>query len=199
LQRAGFHVTGVDIEPQPRYCGDAFIQADALTFPLEGYALAWAGPMCQEYTQLNLMHKKSYPTQLLEIRARLRAAGVSYVIENVPGAPLHNPVMLCGSQFGLKVYRHRLFESNLLLLTPPHVPHDDNCPAVGRGMSRKGFISVTGTGGFGFPDGHEYARKAMGIDWMTRAELSQAIPPAYSEFLGRQVMAYLIEQRERAA
>ena len=191
LQQAGFYVVGVDIEPQPNYCGDEFIQADALTVNLAGFDAVWASPQCQAFSILNKIHKKEYPNLIDPIRQRLRKAKLPYIIENVVGAPLIDPIMLCGSQFGLKVYRHRLFESNCFLYAPAHYPHRDNTPAVGRGVSDKGFITVSGTGGFGVPDGFNYACKAMGIDWMSRRELSQAIPPAYSAFLGRQILAVL--------
>lgn len=99
--------------------------------------------------------------------------------------------MLCGSMFGLKVYRHRHFKSNMFLWQPYHFPHRDKTPSVGRGISPKGFISVTGTGGFGIPNGFKYACEAMGINWMSRSELSQAIPPAYTEWIGLQLIKQL--------
>jgi DNA (cytosine-5)-methyltransferase 1 len=127
---------------------------------------------------------ESHADMIATTRELLRDLGKPYVIENVPGAPLECPITLCGTMFGLKVYRHRLFESNLLLLQPPHVPHRDKMPKGGtRGagaISPKGFITVCGH--FSNVD---YARKAMDIDWMVRDELSQAIPPAYTKFVGQ--------------
>jgi DNA (cytosine-5)-methyltransferase 1 len=190
LQRAGFHVTGVDIEPQPRYCGDAFIQADALTFDLSGYGFIWASPICKAFSVMSQCRSVEHPNQIPQIREQLEAVGVPYIIENVHGAPLVNAVRLCGASFGLKVYRHRWFESNLALFAPPHPPHRDSTPKAGHGgISPKGFISVAGH----FAN-VAYARKAMDIDWMGQKELSQAIPPAYSEYLGLQIMRACFEK-----
>lgn len=197
-QLAGFHVTGVDIKPQPRYAGDVFVQDDALEYVAahgHEYDAIHASPPCQAHTALKSLYTTTdyaaRHTDLIPVtRAALIATGLPYIIENVPGAPLNNPVLLCGTMFGLRVYRHRLFESSIMILAIQHIPHSDNLPGVGRGVSRKGYISVTGTGGFGLPDGLNYARRAMGCEWMKRAELSQAIPPAYTEWIGR----HLLEQ-----
>jgi DNA (cytosine-5)-methyltransferase 1 len=208
-QEAGFYVVGCDIKPQPRYVGDAFIQADALEVMgdlLSGRNLvssdagAWqqndfaafhASPPCQGYSQMKRVTGKEYPMLIEDARDAFQATNKPYVIENVIGAPLDNPIMLCGSMFGLRVYRHRLFEINPFLLMPPHVPHRDKTPSAGRGLSPKGFICVVGNGGLKNSNGMSYtayARKAMGIDWMTRDELSQAIPPAYTRYIGEQLM-----------
>jgi DNA (cytosine-5)-methyltransferase 1 len=110
-----------------------------------------------------------------------------YAIENVIGAPLKTPTMLCGTMFGLKVYRHRLFECSVLVMTPEHRRHEESTGSH-RGYSRRHpFVCVAG---------HNFNRQeaeaAMGIDWMTsRAQLAQAIPPAYTQFIGRQLMAVL--------
>jgi DNA (cytosine-5)-methyltransferase 1 len=130
LQRAGFHVTGVDIKPQPRYCGDAFHQADALTFPLEGFDFIWASPPCQAFTALRFMPTaKDHPNLIPETRARLVEANIPYCIENVPGAPLGDSgylIMLCGTMFGLQtrdgraeLRRHRLFETSFSIPLRP--------------------------------------------------------------------------------
>lgn len=196
--RAGFDVVGVDEKHQPRYPFE-FVQADALEYAAKHgheFDVIHASPPCQMHTRLAAVwravegynydgrHSDSIP----EVRSLLRATGRPYVIENVSAAVLVSPITLCGAQFGLRVYRHRFFESSNFLMAMPHSPHRDNMPAVGRGKSRKGFVSITGCGGFGFPDGHNYAKAAIGIDWMSRGELSQAIPPAYTEFIGRQLM-----------
>lgn len=183
LHRAGFDVTGVDIESQPNY-PFRFIQADALTFDLSGYDFIAASPMCQAHSWSARRWKKNWPDQIPAIRERLIVSGKPYIIENVVGAPLISPLTLCGTMFGLKVFRHRLFESNL--------------PLMGYGCSHKGkigfgpddFCTVAGHGGNGKASLKAW-REAMGIDWMTKDELTQAIPPAYSEYLGRQVIAYL--------
>src|SRR5579864_7523043 len=108
LQMAGFHVVGVDIKPQPRYCGDEFHQADAVTFSLEGFDFIWASPPCQQFTPLRARQEwKEYPDHVDAIRQRLMESSVDYVIENVPGAPLGYWITLCGSMFGLRTYRHR--------------------------------------------------------------------------------------------
>lgn len=201
LQRAGFHVTGVDIKPQPRYCGDVFIQADAMTYPLEGFDFIWASPPCQAYCALRHMYPlKQYADLVAPVRDRLRTGPVlAWVIENVPGAPLVSPVQMCGSAFALRVRRHRLFEATFDL-------RERRCCHRWQGRP----IDVSGTGGRRInrrPDDHggntnkprnlKEARAAIGIDWMTRYELSQAIPPAYSEFIGKQAMKFLtLQERE---
>jgi DNA (cytosine-5)-methyltransferase 1 len=196
-QRAGFHVIGVDIEPQPRYCGDEFIQMNALEF-LERYlngeypeADAFgASPPCQRYTELAKIwraqgpeYDKKHLDLIPQTRKLLQATGKPYVIENVPGAPLECPIELCGNMFGLRVYRHRLFESNVFMLMPPHVAHKDNTPRAGYGVSSKGYISVAGHMG-----NIDYVKQAMGIDWMIGDELSQAIPPAYTQWIGERLL-----------
>jgi len=191
LQRAGFHVTGVDIKPQPRYCGDAFHQADALTFPLDGFDFIWASPPCQAWTiaaQYRRNGGHQYPELIVPIRERLRATGKPYVIENVLEAPLEAAIMLCGSMFGLRTWRHRLFEVpwwDLRLL------HPCNHTGVGVCVVGHGTPSWVRAKNGGKCFGIAEVRAAMGIDWMNRGELSQAIPPAYSEFIGRQFLATL--------
>lgn len=199
LHRAGFDVTGVDIRPQPRY-PFRFIQTDALTVSLEGYDFIWASPPCQRFTDLAKRNGNAHewPDLIDPIRQRLQASGIPYVIENVEGAPLHEPVALCGTMFpGLRVLRHRLFETNFPLLAPPHGQH----PLVYTMDKRKGhygkldqdtaFVQVTGGGNCSKAN----ASKAMGIDWMTKEELNEAIPPAYAEYIGRAAIAHLTQAR----
>jgi DNA (cytosine-5)-methyltransferase 1 len=192
-QRAGFYVVGVDNRPQPHYCGDEFYQADAMTFPLEGFDAIHASPPCQRYTKAAKIHNSAdrHPDLVEFMRFRLNAAGVPWVMENVIGAPLQQSIVLCGTMFGLKVFRHRLFESNLVLLAPPHSVHDGSTGASDgmstRARGRNGYICVAG---------HNYlvreGAEAMGIDWpMTGRELSNAIPPAYTFFIGKQLLAAL--------
>ena len=195
---AGFEVVGVDHTFQPNYPFD-FIQSDALEYLRrcgKCFDVIHASPPCQAYSRIQSLGKARngfYPqhTDLIEqTRELLVATKKPFVIENVPGAPLIKPIMLCGSQFGLKVYRHRLFESNVSLVAPPHVPHRDSTPSAGNGVSPKGFISVCGSGGIRGMNSKEildYWRMAMGIDWMTRKELAQAIPPAFTSFIGSQL------------
>src|SRR3990167_5832997 len=119
--RAGFDVVGVDINPQPRYPFE-FHQADALTFPLDGFDAIHASPPCQAYTAMRRLGKNAgsnAPELVDPIRSRLVGSGVPWVMENVVGSPLLNPLMLCGSSFGLGVQRHRLFEGSHLVFGLP--------------------------------------------------------------------------------
>lgn len=189
LQRAGFHVTGIDIEPQRNYCGDAFVQADALRppFDLTKFDFIWASPPCQAYTGMQRINtrspKRDHPRLVEPVREMLRASGVLFVIENVPGAPLRNPAKLCGSSFGLGVWRHRLFESNWGFTgkacdhrrTPkPIAVYGDHPQQPGDKTMRVNRARTLQEG-----------QSAMGIDWMCWREITQAIPPAYSEVIGR--------------
>ncbi len=204
--RAGFEVTGVDICPQPNY-PYTFVQGDALAYLCDHwheYDVITASPPCQAHSQLGVLHKHSdyyerHTDMIAVTRVLLRMTGKPYVIENVERAKAHmrNPITVCGAPLGLKVYRHRLFESNLPLRQPAHDAHDDDTPSAGRGVSSKGFITVSGSGGIqglGMPY-MEYASMAMGIDWMTRIEISQAIPPAYTEYIGAQLRSILDKRR----
>src|SRR5258708_3221021 len=103
-QRAGYYVVGVDIEPQPHYCGDEFVQANALTDPLDGFDVIHASPPCQHFTNMlnwDESKKDAHPDYIDSIRQRLQATGKPYIIENVPGAPVERMIMLCGAMFGL--------------------------------------------------------------------------------------------------
>lgn len=184
--RAGYDVVGVDLSDQPNYPFE-FHKADALTFPLDGFDAIHASPPCQAYSTLQKQSKRTYPDLVGPIRARLLAAGVPYVIENVRGAPLIDPIQLCGSSFGLPLQRHRLFESNVPLVGLPcaHAALPKRFRVMRHGsiyLSR--FVPVYGTGGC---KAAEFWPEAMGIDWMTRPEMAEAIPPAYTEHIGRQL------------
>lgn len=188
--RAGFDVVGVDNRPQPRY-PFAFIQADALDYVAQHgheYDAIHASPPCQGYSLMQRMHGHEYPMHVEEVRRLLLETGKPYVIENVKGAPLVDPTTLVGSMFGLLTMRPRLFESNILLpfmLAPsPSARH----AKLGIAPKEGEYVHVVGHA----PD-VEYNRKAMGIDWMTRDELSQAIPPAYTEWIGRHLMSAVME------
>lgn len=206
LQRAGFHVTGVDLKAQPRYCGDVFIQGDALEAGLGGFDVVFASPPCQAHTAMKTMHNaRQHPDLIPATREKLQAFDGPWVMENVVGAPLVNPLTLCGTMFGLgcedaELRRHRLFESSHFLFQP-------NCchgqRVYGGHLRNRRRARTIGVYGEGVRDSVRKAdkgvsdfdvnqgREAMGIEWMTLAELCQAIPPAYSEFLGKQVMAIL--------
>lgn len=188
--RVGFDVVGVDIDPQPNYPFE-FHQADALTFPMDGFDVVHASPPCQAHTTLRFLQNRSYQNLIAPIREVLKATGRPYVIENVPGAPMSGRgITLCGSMFGLvtkdgsgQLRRHRHFESNIPLWVPASCNH---ClPAVpvygGGGRSHKGATL--------FQEHHR--REVMGIDWMDRREISQAIPPAYTEWIGKWLIRFL--------
>lgn len=201
--RAGFEVTGVDIAPQPRF-PFAFIQADALEYLAahgHEYDAIHASPPCQKWTMLNRLNvHRGFHNRHIDLIATTRAAlkiiGKTYIIENVQGAALLTGMILCGRALGLpRLSRHRHFESNIMLLAP-------RCACRKSGT----IIGVYGER----PDGRRIGRhpkamagisrvassideasEAMGIDWMAWPELTQAIPPAYTEYIGRQLMAAL--------
>jgi len=187
---AGFEMTGVDIDPMPGY-PFGFIQADALTFPLDGYDFVHASPVCWKWSAYRRRPKltgKDYPDMIGAMRERLRDWGGPYVIENVPGAPLIQPVTYCGSSFGLDVRRHRLFEANRPLTAPP-CDHSWQTPRFPQATNRVNLRSTVEIGVYRIPLPVQQA--AMGIDWMPLPILSQAIPPAYTEHIGRQLAAVL--------
>jgi len=186
--RAGFEVEGVDIKPQPHY-PFKFYEADALEFSLDGYDAYHASPPCEANTVLfpDTLHKKAYGHTdcIPETRIRLETTSKPWVIENVPNADMNTVIILCGTMFGLKVFRHRLFESNIMLLQTPHQRH--TARTAGKGHTPKDSETFwTVTGHIGNLRG---ASRAMGIDWMTMPELVEAIPPAYTEYIG----GYLIK------
>ena len=193
LRRAGFDVVGVDIEPQPRY-PFMFVQADALKppFDLSRFDFIWASPPCQAYTRQG---KKGHHPELIEpTRAMLERSGVPYVIENVEGAPLINPTRLCGSMFGLGVRRHRKFEASFPLgLTPP-CNHSGEIRAYYGAWGREAFRAKKPGNRDTLRGTVDRAPQDMGIDWMTWAELTQAIPPAYSEFIGRAALQHIRQE-----
>jgi hypothetical protein len=167
-QEAGFHVTGVDIAPQPNYCGDAFILADALEVPLDDYHAIHASPPCPRYANVTRWRgdPERHPDLLDPIRQRLLIeAVVPWVIENVPEAPLRRDFLLCGSMFGLRVKRHRAFETSW----------------QGFGFAvpcqHRGLLPFMHKGERAYAD-------AMGCHWMTKEEARDAIPPAYTRYVG---------------
>lgn len=189
--RAGFdEIVGIDIANQPNYPFH-FIKADALRPPvrLEDFDLIHASPPCQRYSRATPHRTRANHPDLVDTtRAMLLAAGVPYVIENVEFAPLPSAAKICGSAFGLPIQRHRLFETSFGVMgaSCDHVSLPKNIPIFRHGvwyLSR--FVNVYGTGGGKARD--KWA-EAMGIDWMTPAELGQAIPPAYTEYIGRQFL-----------
>lgn len=186
LHRAGFDVTGIDIRPQPRY-PFRFIQADALRPPvrLEDFGLIWASPPCQAYIRSGTVNKAGRPRLIEPVRDMLTASGVPWIIENVPGAPIRADISLCGSHFGLAIRRHRVFETSwrAFSLLPPC---DHSVPVTGVYGNPHG---KRGAWPGMLPSDADTWALAMGIDWMAATELTQAIPPAYSEFIGRAIRA----------
>jgi DNA (cytosine-5)-methyltransferase 1 len=200
---AGFDVLGVDIKPQPRY-PFGFIQADALVFmqqwnDVPGQRVKWgdfdaihASPPCQGYTPMTNRHPSSEPRLIPEVRFLLRLSGRPYVIENVPGAPLENGAWVCGKALGLTTRRHRRFESSLALFSTDHGPHGENDVAVyGSPDGRRLFTRADGSELRAWASLEE-GRTALGVPWMEDAdEIREAIPPAYTEFIGNQLMVFM--------
>lgn len=198
----GFDVYGVDIEPIRNYVHpDKFAQADAMqvlrdlvnglpveiakrTFHLDDIDAIHASPPCQGYSVTKRFNPgKEYPKLIEDVRALLEASGKPYVIENVEAAPLYARVVLCGAMFpeaGLKTYRHRQFETNFNVKQPIHPPHYVKTAKMGRPPLDGEFMHVVGN----FPRA-QYARDAMGIQWMNREELAESIPPAYTEYVSK--------------
>lgn len=208
--RAGFDVVGVDIKPQPRY-PFRFIQADAMTFPLEGYDAIHASPPCQAFSTLRVMpNARRHDDLLTSTRARLHSIYAPWVIENVVGAPVEtrppsffsdsSGVLLCGTMFDLhngshELRRHRLFESTTPMVQP-------DCrharPVIGfygdHARTRQRTIAGNRNRGGDITGSSRklaLVKELMGIDWMAWPEANQAIPPAYTEFVGRQLLAAL--------
>lgn len=209
---AGYEVFGVDKALQPLYPfwfhqGDAlevaeillsggeieFTKAGAGTrlLTLADLAAGHGSPPCQSFTAYRRRGAgvgDSYPNLIPETRSAFERMGIPYVIENVPGAPLESPVTLCGSSFGLDVRRHRLFESNVALMAPP-CDHAWQTPRFPPATNRKNLRRTVEVGVWRIP--LDVQRRAMGIDWMSLRGLSEAIPPAMTEFIGRQLLAHI--------
>lgn len=219
-QLAGFEVTSVDINPQPRNCADTFIRANVLELEpswIATFDAIHASPPCQAHTAMKTMHNaKDHEDLVPQTRAMLEASGRPWIMENVVGAPLKDPVLLCGTMFGLGVEdaelrRHRLFETSFTILMVPQCQHGqrDTIGVYGGHIRNRRRARTVGVYGKGVRDSRrkfdkgvadfsiEQGRAAMGIDWMTTAELSQAIPPAYTHWLGLRLLEQL--DLERAA
>jgi len=204
--KAGFYVVGVDNRPQPNYIGHEFHQADAIEFiKARGHEFdaILASPPCQFHSNLNAYNHKDYPDLIAPTREAIESVGVPYVIENVEAAAvaLKDPIMLCGTMFaGLKVYRHRLFEAGggFTLTAPAHPKHEALCTRNGYlPTPERPFMSIHG--GKHSKAWLEAAKEAMGMPWVGRnsdvktgiREICEAIPPAYTEHIGHQLMAHL--------
>jgi len=187
--KAGFDVFGIDIKHQPHYPFD-FLRWEALNYldlaPLGQYSLIHASPPCQAYSWgARKGREDKWPKLIGELRERFQSLSIPYVIENIPNAKddMENTIMLCGTQFGLRLLKHRLFESRLPLTEPVHNRHTGS---VGAGD----YVTVAGHGGNSKSGDYSIAawQEAMGIDWLhTRPELAEAIPPAYTEYIGKQI------------
>lgn len=188
---AGFDVVGVDIREQPHY-PYPMIVGDVMEMDWDGFAYIHASPPCQHYSVLARRNGNAddHPDLIGAVRERLMATDAVWVIENVEGAPLVDPITLCGTMFpGLRVIRHRLFESNVALTAPPHGPHplcfthDRRKAHYGQLDQDTAYVGVHGGGNATVAN----KRAAMGIPWMTGAELNEAIPPAYTAWIGGQL------------
>ena len=221
--RSGFDVVGVDIEPQPNYpfpfiqgdaldvlrrliAGEGITASDGRTYYLHDFDGIAASPPCQAYSDMKSMpNAKEHPRLIEPVRELLREIGKPYVIENVARAPLHHPVMLCGAAFGLgseglDLARHRYFEADFFIMAAPcshgarrviglygdHARTDRRSTRVGHGQLNAA-------------DSLRRGREAMGIEWMTWDELTQAIPPAYTEHIGHYLLAEINARRSPGA
>lgn len=207
LQRAGFFVVGVDLRVPDNYPGDDFIEMDAEAFVKAHASLFRAGvgsPPCQRYTHGNAGREAAnrHPDLIGPWRQALQDAGLPYVLENVPRAPLHNPITLCGTQFRLQtrdddgvmlhLQRHRQFEANWPLEAPAVHHHPQGVQWAGAyGGARRDKTEARTIRHGGYVPPRPVLDRLMGIDWMDEAGLFQAIPPAYTEFIGRQLWQVL--------
>lgn len=205
--RAGFDVVGVDIAPQKNYPFE-FHQGDALQYLTQSgheFDVIHASPPCQVYSTTKHTHSNEHPDLLGPTREAILATGRPYVIENVPGAPLREPLTLCGTEFGLRAFdvdglplalrRHRLFESNVWLMGAGGCDHDETQVAgsytAGRHRTPEHRDNPSRRGGY--TPALKVRAALLGIDWkMNEHELAQAIPPAYTEFIGRQLIESLV-------
>lgn len=192
---AGFRVVGVDIEPQKNYPFE-FYQEDAFEFmkilkfnKTKKIHAIHASPPCQAYSKCVNINGNEYPDLIGATREVLKETGKPYIIENVPGAKnlLVDPIMLCGAMFeGLRTYRHRFFETNFDIKAPEHPKHIHPQCKMGRKPKENEWMHIVGNF-----IGVEEGKKAMGIDWMVRSELKEAIPPLYTEYIGSKLKEIL--------
>lgn len=193
LHRAGFEVVGVDIKPQPHYPFE-FHQGDALTYPLEGFDAYWASPPCQRYSSATPnSSRENHPDLYVATREMLQATGKPWILENVIGAPYGYGIILCGSMFEMEIQRHRNFETSWLMFQP-ECKHDSwkHRPYTITGRGSKEATEYKHSNHCANRD----AGKIMGMEWATWDEIKLAIPPAYSEYLGKYLLN-AIAQYER--
>lgn len=203
LQDAGFYVIGVDIQDQPRYGGDEFWQADAIAWLhvhtewiRKNVALVHGSPPCQRYSACQRIQDREHPDLIAPTRHAMQQTGVPYLIENVEDArgELRDPVLLCGSMFGLNTDRHRLFETGGWTFAAPEHPDCRAVPTVKMGRPLKPGDKYHAVGNF---SNVSYVRSDMGVDWMNRDGIRESVPPAYAAYIGAQFLAEL-EQRAAA-
>lgn len=215
--RAGFDVVGVDLNPQKNYPFE-FHQCDALAYlaeHFEEFSAVHASPPCQASSALTkgtnkamnwgafreaVEEEEAYVDLIPASRAFLDATGLPYVIENVQGSSLRRDMTLCGEMFGLQVLRHRYFELSGFSFTPPiHQPHRGRVAGYRHGEWFEGpYFAVYGEGG-GKGTVQQW-QDAMGIHWTNvRKEIAEAIPPAYTEFIGAQLLQHLATRQQAAA
>ena len=194
--RAGFEVVGVDLDPKfsKRYPFE-FHAADALEFfdAHWGEFDAWhASPPCQAHTRAQKLQGNEHPDFVPQTRAAfVRAASIRrtpWVIENVPGSPLNDPTVLCGAMFGIETYRHRLFETNWPLEAPEHPEHVAKNTKMGRPPVEGEFMHIVGNF-----SGVSKAREIMDMPWASQTGLREAIPPAYTEYIGKRLSEFNAE------
>jgi len=197
---AGFDVTGIDIKYQGNY-PFRFVMQDALDADLEGFDAVHASPPCQFYSATRNVNRHKtdddYQDLIPAFRAKLKAWGGPWIIENVEGSSLkpEASIVLCGSNFNLKTYRHRVFESNVFLMAQPHSPHRHKIARRSKDIEGNPDAYLNPVGHYPCVKRHA---QAVGIDWrMTREELAQAIPPAYTRYLGAQLLNFLANRRDR--
>ncbi|MFC8366078.1 SAM-dependent methyltransferase [Streptomyces griseorubiginosus] len=193
---AGFDVTGVDINPQPRY-PYTFVQADAIAFVLEhgaAFDFVHASPPCQHDTDCQRIQGNQHPDLIAPTRTALESTGRPWVLENVRGAvaKLHTPVMLCGQMVGLANYRHRFFETGggFTLEQPGHPAHLVPQAKMGRPVPLGHYGQFVGNF-----SGVDLARRVLGVPWMNRDGIRECIPPAYTQLIGRAALDQLAPAR----
>ena len=181
--RAGFEVVGVDIKPQPRYpfefhCEDAFAFLHKHHYEFD---VIHASPPCQAYSRMTKDSKK-HPDLYVECRQLLASTLKPWIIENVMGAPFAHGVILCGTMFGLNIWRHRCFETRDLILNPLRCDH-------------KQFPEPWCVSGEGGGNGLRHRKgdkkswpRYLGMSWATPKECTQAVPPSYTQYIGKRIM-----------
>jgi DNA (cytosine-5)-methyltransferase 1 len=199
LAAAGFHVTGVDLYHQPNY-PFPFHHGDALDLSVSwvraNFDLVTASPPCQAYTKCARIRGRRHPRLIAETRAFLERVGLPWVIENVEEArpELRTPVMLCGAQFGLRTYRHRLFEASFPIQAQIHLPHERRTVKMGRALRDGDFYHAVGNF-----SGVDYVRADLGVPWMTREGIRECIPPVYAQYVAHEFRHWSkLKRRARA-